>query len=207
MNLFACYTDPVKAAQALPDKHVVKMCIENAQMLAVALGELHGLGWGQIRKKDGTFYSQRAHFNHPSTVWVRSSYANLAWTIVHGLALCAEYTHRYGKIHASVIAHLDARDLFHKHAELPLSIWTSVESFARAMPEEIKFDTSITDVDAYRKYLTLHKPWAVWKFEARKPTWWNPSFYEECQSQSTESHTKSTANLNFQNTMIASKKR
>ena len=87
MNLFACDDHPVKAAQVLPDKHVVKMCIENAQMLAVALGDLHGLGWGEIRKKDGTFYSQRAHYNHPSTVWVRSSYANLAWTIVHGLSL------------------------------------------------------------------------------------------------------------------------
>jgi hypothetical protein len=205
MNLFACNSDPVKAAQALPDKHVVKMCIENAQMLAVALGDLHGLGWGQIRKKDGSFYSQRAHFNHPSTVWVRASHANLAWAIVHGLALCAEYTHRYGKIHASVIAHLDAKRLFTENAG-KLSIWCEVESFARAMPEEIKYDASITDVDAYRKYLTLHKPWAVWKIEARKPTWWNPSYYEECRSQITESRTSKTESLSFQSSTISSKK-
>ena len=177
MNLFACDHNPVKAAQALPDKHVVKMCIENAQMLAVALGSLHGLGWGNIRKKDGTYYSERAHFNHPSTVWVRSSQANLAWTIVHGLALCAEYTHRYGKIHASVIAHLDAKDLFHRHTDRRLSIWSEVESFARAMPEELKFDESISDVEAYKRYLVFHKPWAVWKLESRKPTWWTPSLY------------------------------
>jgi len=176
MNLFACDQDPVKAAQALPDKHVVKMCIENAQMLAVALGSLHGLGWGQIRKKDGSYYSERAHFNHPSTVWVRSSHANLAWTIVHGLALCAEYTHRYGKIHASVIAHLDAKRLFHENVG-PLSIWCEVDSFARAMPEEIKYDATISDMAAYRKYLVLHKPWAGWKDEARKPSWWEPSLY------------------------------
>ena len=112
MNLFACDQNPVKAAQALPDKHVVKMCVENAQMLAVALGDLHGLNFGNIRKKDGTPYSQRAHFNHPSTVWVRSSPANLAWTIVHGLALCSEYMYRYGKIHSAVIAHFDAKELF-----------------------------------------------------------------------------------------------
>ena len=189
MNLFACDQHPVQAAQWLPDKHVVKMCIENAQMLAVALGELHGYGYGEIRKKDGSFYSQRAHFNHPSTKWVRATHANLAWTIVHGLALCAEYMHRYGKIHASVIAHLDAARLFKEHVG-PLSQWTQHEPFARAMPVEIKADETITSVEAYRKYLTLHKPWAVWKIEDRKPTWWNPSFYEECQSLSTESRIK-----------------
>ena len=177
MNLFTCEEHPVKAAQALPDKHVVKMCIENAQMLAVALGDQHGLGLGQIRKKDGTYYSQRAHYNHPSTVWVRSSYANLAWTIVHGLALCSEYMHRYGKIHASVIAHLDAKDLFHRHTDWQLDLWSFHTPFARAMPEYLKFDESISNIEAYRRYLVFHKPWAGWKVEDRKPTWWDQSLY------------------------------
>ena len=189
MNLFACYDDPTKAAQCLPDKHVVKMCVENAQMLAVAMGSLHGLGYGNLRKKDGTFYSERAHYNHPSTVWVRQTPANLAWAIVHGLALCAEYMHRYGKIHSSVIAHLDAARLY-KDKVGTLSQFSEHAPFERAMPEDIKFDKSITNVEAYRKYLTLHKPWAVWRNESRKPTWWNPSFYKECQLQNTESHTK-----------------
>ena len=172
MNLFACDQHPVRAAQCLPDKHVVKMCIENAQMLAVALGPQHGLGWGSIRKKDGFPYSERSHFNHPSTVWVRSSYANLAWTIVHGLALCSEYTYRYGKTHAAIIAHYDAKVLFHRYTDGHLSIWQTVDSFARAMPQEIKDDTTISDVVAYRKYLVNHKPWAAWKIESRRPSWW-----------------------------------
>ena len=145
-------------------------------MLAVALGDLHGYGYGQIRKKDGSFYSQKAHFNHPSTKWVRETHANLAWAIVHGLALCHEYTLRYGKIHASVIAHLDAKRLFEENVG-KLSMYTDATDFARAMPEDIKYDASITTVEAYRKYLTLHKPWAVWKLEDRKPTWWDPSLY------------------------------
>jgi hypothetical protein len=174
MNLFACDPNPVRAAQCLPDKHVVKMCVENAQMLAVAMGSLHGLGYGNLRKKDGSFYSERAHFNHPSTVWVRSTPANLAWTIVHGLALCAEYMSRYGKIHSSVIAHLDAARLF-KEKVGPLSQWSQHTPFARAMPDDIKTDTSISNIEAYRKYLTLHKPWATWKDESRKPSWWTLS--------------------------------
>jgi len=152
------------------------MCVENAQMLAVAMGSLHGLGYGQLRKKDGSFYSERAHFNHPSTKWVRETPANLAWAIVHGLALCAEYMHRYGKIHSSVIAHLDAARLFKENVG-SLSQWSQHEPFARAMPDDIKTDTSISNVEAYRKYLTLHKPWAVWKVEDRKPSWWDPSLY------------------------------
>lgn len=172
MNLFACDPNPITAAKSLPDKHVVKMCIENAQMLAVALGPMHGYGWGNIRRKDGNFYSERAHFNHPSTKWIRASHANLAWAIVHGLALCHEYTFRYGKIHASTIAHLDAVRLFHENAG-KLSIWTDAGEFARAMPEYLKFDESISSVEAYRQYLVNHKPWAKWKVENRRPAWWS----------------------------------
>ena len=174
MNLFAVDYDPVKAAQALPDKHVVKMCVENAQMLAVAVGPLHGYGWGHIRKKDGSFYSEKAHFNHPSTKWVRARHANTAWAIVHGLALCHEYMGRYGKTHAAVIAHLDAARLFKTYVGY-LSKWEEAEEFARAMPDYIKNDQSIGSVEAYRKYVIEHKPWATWKDESRKPTWWTLS--------------------------------
>ena len=191
MNLFACDQDPVQAAQWLPDKHVCKMCIENAQMLAVAVGTLHGYGWGNIRKKDGSNYSEKAHFNHPSTKWVRATFENLAWTIAHGLALCDEFEHRFGKPHASKVAHQDAMALFLENTSLDLDCWRDHAPFARAMPEELKFDETIDHVTAYRKYLTLHKPWASWERDkTRKPTWWNPSLYEECQSQSTENHTR-----------------
>ena len=179
MNIFSCDRDPVIAAQSLPDKHVCKMCIENAQMLAVALGDEYGLGWGYIRKKDGTNYKTKGFRNHPSSVWVRSSYANLAWTIVHGLALCDEYTYRYGKIHAATTAHCDAKLLFEHNSKEKLDIQESVQSFARAMPDYLKQDASITDVEAYRKYLVLEKPWAKWKVEDRKPTWWNTELYED----------------------------
>ena len=208
MNLFACYENPIEAAQCLPDKHVCKMCVENAQMLAVAVGSLHGFGWGTIRKKDGTAYSQKAHFNHPSTKWVRASYENLAWAISHGLGLCAEFEHRYGKPHASQTAHFDALELFVKHSPVSIDKWTSHQPFARAMAyDDIKFDETISDVEAYRKYLTLHKPWASWqRDESRKPTWWNPSLYDECQSLSTENHTRSMASSNIQNFTTASKK-
>lgn len=86
MNLFAVDYDPVKAAQALPDKHVVKMCIENAQMLAVALGDLHGLGWGEIRKK-------RWHILF-STRSLQSSFYSVGALIIR--QSCMDYCPRIG---------------------------------------------------------------------------------------------------------------
>lgn len=83
--------------------------------------------------------------------------------------------YRYSKVHASVIAHLDAKNLFHLHSDRDLSVYRQVTSFARAMPEELKFDEDIDDVTAYRLYLVNHKPWASWKLEDRKPTWWSQS--------------------------------
>ncbi len=44
---------------------------------------------------------KRTHYNHPCTVWVRSSKDNYAWLARLGLELCAEYTRRYRKRHKS----------------------------------------------------------------------------------------------------------
>ena len=44
---------------------------------------------------------KRTHFNHPCAIWTRKSAGNYKWLLKHGVALCEEYTHRYGKIHKS----------------------------------------------------------------------------------------------------------
>ena len=40
------------------------------------------------------------HKNHPTTKWIRFSAENYTWATQHGLALCEEYTRRYGRTHA-----------------------------------------------------------------------------------------------------------
>jgi hypothetical protein len=40
------------------------------------------------------------HINHPCAKWVRESAANLNYLENLFLALCDEYTYRYGKVHA-----------------------------------------------------------------------------------------------------------
>ena len=41
-------------------------------------------------------------YNHPCTIWARSSKSNYDWLYCYALALGDEYTYRYGKVHKSV---------------------------------------------------------------------------------------------------------
>ena len=183
MNLFVVDYDPARAAECLPSKLIVKMPLETCQMLAVNMGPLY-LDWGTIRKKDGTSYGHKGFRNHPCTVWARDSHENMAWMITHGLALCGEYMRRYGKVHASIIGLLDAKKHFEKNTGLKLSVWSQVNSFARALPEELKTNKSIDDVTAYRLYVNGHKPYAEWKRRPEaKPSWWDDALFEECLSR------------------------
>jgi hypothetical protein len=96
MNIFYLDKDPVIAAQMSCDRHVVKMILESAQMLSTAHRVCDG---DEIADSKGMY--KMAHKNHPSTIWVRSSVQNYIWLWRHMTALMREYTHRYGKTHAT----------------------------------------------------------------------------------------------------------
>lgn len=171
MNIFACHESPFQAALALPDRHITKMTLESCQMLAVAFGQ-HGLGLGQLRKLDGTYYADTAFRNHPCAVWARQSFANLAWLVVHARTLSTEFSWRFGKRHGCITAIEDAEHLYGM-THMGLGIYNHHTPFARAMPDYLKNDTSIDTVTAYRRYLVAHKPWASWdRIPSRKPAWW-----------------------------------
>jgi hypothetical protein len=171
MNIFVTDLDPVICAQVLPDKHIVKMPLECCQMLSIIASEKWGHGYGTLPKADGTPYATEkgAFRNHPCTIWANETVANSRWLILHGLALCEEYSNRYGKIHSclSTLSYADKLfpiDPFHKSKLTP---------FARAMPEEYKFDTSISTFDAYKMYIAS-KPWVkdnYLRMPQRKPDW------------------------------------
>jgi hypothetical protein len=167
MNLFVTDECPYQSAYNLPDKLVVKMALENAQMLAANFSD-EFLAYGGLRKKDGTFY-KATHKNHPCTKWGRECQENIAWMIVHGLAICAEYHRRYGKIHSCLQAHLDAKKLFEANGG-SLQMYKQHSPFVRAMPDELKTDKTIDSVEAYRRYIHT-KPYAAWSY-SEKPAWW-----------------------------------
>ena len=163
MNIFFTESDPSKAAQSLPDKHVVKMPVEAVQML-VSVMLRHNVNPGVITKA-GTVHKGGYH-NHPCTVWAGDTYQNALWTWQWGLALCKEYTKRYGKTH---FAEGQLRQLIKSLYLVPNG---SLTAPAQAMPDECK---DLDPIKAYRNCIRLkisEKPASfVWNKGTPAPVW------------------------------------
>lgn len=168
MNIFAVDDDPVLAATCLPDKHIVKMPLECCQMLSVVYSSwYHNIA--PVLKADGSSYNttKGAFRNHPCTKWVAESDHNIQWLLQHGIALCDEYEYRYGKIHGCKRS-LVLAGLAHQYG-CP----EKHTPFARAMPDEWKYDDQIDTQTAYKLYVAS-KPWVKDNYlrkPDRKPDW------------------------------------
>ena len=86
MNLFYLDRDINQKVHYHCDKHVVKMCIETAQLLCTSL----------YRYELPAPYKP-THSKHPTTLWVGDRMQHYHWLKLFGLALCAEYKWRYEK--------------------------------------------------------------------------------------------------------------
>ena len=130
MNRFRIEETPSACAKSHCDKHVVKMIVEEAQMLSTAHRILDGKlklvqstdsrgdpvflksGKPRMKKKwdlhegrgdkegDKVMYNA-VHMAHPCTIWSSQSLGNYRWAYSLFEHLCEEYTHRYGKEHAT----------------------------------------------------------------------------------------------------------
>ena len=136
MNIFILSFNPRIAAEHHCDKHVVKMILETAQLLTSA---------HPVPPPNGY---KKTHINHPCAIWTRESLDNYIWLSLLGLALCDEYTFRYGKVHKTQ----------------PYMIWLAshppdlpdvgITLIRQAMPEEYKRPNP---VEAYRAYYRENK--------------------------------------------------
>lgn len=152
MNIFILDKDPKKAAKQQIDKHIVKMPLESAQMLCTALSS-HG--------QSATPYKP-THKKHPCTIWASQNKANFNWLVEHGIALCEEYTSRYGKRHKCQ----DVIEWCSRNSSIIPE--GGLTEFAQAMPDEYKSKDSVL---AYRKYYKGEKSRiATWK--QNKPSWY-----------------------------------
>ena len=162
MNIFYLDNDPVKSAELHCDKHVVKMIIEYAQLMSTAHRVLDGemyvdktannrriKRWCLADKHMEEVVYKASHINHPSNIWIRSSDSHYQFVYYMFVALCNEYTHRYGRVH---LTEEKLKDILQ---QLPNNI-TSADFVdpPQAMPDDVK--TSNT-VDAYQNYYRVYK--------------------------------------------------
>ncbi len=170
MNIFVTDPSPTLSAQQLPDKHIVKMPLETCQMLSIGCYEKWGHGYGDLHRLDGQPYKTEkgAFRNHPCTIWANESTANAWWLLAHGLAMCVEYTHRYGKTHSCEPTLMEATELI-PSAEYPYKPTT----FAFAGPDQFKYDQTIDIFTKYKRYIAS-KPWVATNYlrdPSRKLDW------------------------------------
>ena len=193
MNIFVTDPSPLKSAQCLPDKHVVKMPLESCQMLSIICSKKWGHGYGQLHRTNGKPYKtdKGAFRNHPCTIWAMEHRLNTWWLLRHAIALCNEYTHRYGKVHSCEKTVLEAAAIippYYKKVDGEPATTSMLQfifeesgiinphlpkSFTRAMPDEYKHDTSIDTFTAYKNYIRS-KPWAASNYlrdPSRQPDW------------------------------------
>jgi hypothetical protein len=158
MNIFILDSDLNSSVCYHPDKHVVKMPLELAQMLSTAHHVLDGdLASTQLYKK--------THVNHPCSKWIRETKGNYLYGYNLFKQLCQEYTFRYNKCHLSWIK-------LHKIlANPPKNIRddTTITPFALAMPETYK---NFNDpVQSYRQYFLGEKT-HIFSWKNRPTPYW-----------------------------------
>ena len=184
MNIFYLDNDPVEAARAHLDKHVVKMILEYAQLLCTAHRIIDGTQviekkyvngslparyrnvkrWKLDDERDELLYTA-THVNHPSAIWARQTSCNYEWLYKLFCATCDEYTYRYGKVH---LTDTKLRDILKQH---PKNIGRSkiFVGPTPAMPDECKV---IGDhLASYKKYY-IDKKADMAKWTNREPPDW-----------------------------------
>ena len=140
MNIFVTDPSPTLSARVLPDKHIVKMPLETCQMLSIVCSKKWGHGYGDLHRINGEPYKTEkgAFRNHPCTIWANASLENTWWLLAHGLALCNEYSWRYGKIHSCEKTLEEATKSFRLHLT-----HTDQNHLHSREADEFKYDTSI----------------------------------------------------------------
>lgn len=172
MNIFYLDHDPVLAAEATCDKHVVKMILESAQLLCTAH---HMLDTGLVYSQKVKLY-KATHINHPASKWTRSRTSHYNWLSNHALALCREYTYRYNKIHKS-------QSLIEYCLQNPplIDMCGCMLAPPQCMPDEYKMEDVVA---AYRRYYieckrnTIQMKWT----KREPPRWWQEYVNSETKS-------------------------
>jgi hypothetical protein len=89
MNRFIIDKEPAAIAEQLCDEHIIKMILEEAQMLNTAV-RIHA---PDLAEEAGLY--KIAYKNHPCTIWVRDNRMNYRFGVRLMYAMNKEYMYRY----------------------------------------------------------------------------------------------------------------
>jgi len=157
VNIFVLHdTDLDQCARWHMDVHCTKMILETTQLLNNAL-----------ISNDASYipFYKPTHQKHPSSIWTSASVANFDWLNKLGLALCREYTYRYGKTHKCQ-QYLEAFTKSEYRTQLPPLLQIP---FVKCMPDEYKVESA---VESYRNYYRGAKQHLAKWTKREQPEWW-----------------------------------
>lgn len=158
MNIFLLDKDMQLNVQYHCDKHVIKMILEAAQIAST-------VHW--LTNSEGPY--KPTHKNHPLVVWACESMLAYRYVVRYGLALCKEYTHRYGKIHKT-----ESKLLWLKENEPSIPVKPTKFTIVVAPDCLVKDDRVLS----YRRYYIRHKLHMLsWK-NRPVPTWISDPLYK-----------------------------
>lgn len=152
MNIFILDPDKRLSVTYHPDKHIVKMPLEGAQLLCSTLYRT-----GEAKE----WMYEPTHMNHPCSLWVAHSLSNWLWLQDYVVLMGKEYTYRYGKYHKSA----ELAEVLDKPSIPDIGL----TQFIKAVPEEFK---SLPVVEAYRQYFIRDKQHLKRYTRRPIPDWW-----------------------------------
>lgn len=163
MNIFVLDKNPQISAACLCDKHISKMIVESAQMLACALIRHKCPTSKMPLTRKGTPYAG-GYKDHPCSVWAGNSRDNYIWLSCHAVELCRQFSLRFdSSAHACQHAILTMISL---REYIPEGEMTE---HVQAMPDKYK---NKNPIKAYREFYIAEKSFAKWEKGVRQPRWY-----------------------------------
>ena len=160
MNRFIIEHSPISIAQSLCDQHIVKMPLEEAQMLCTSIWH-HAPDYAE-----GHGLYKPVHQKHPCTLWAMENRANYVFAYCLYKAMLHEYSNRYNKTHGAS-KHSDA--LWEGRWKIPRGKMTAHPQCFSGH-DDLKTD-EFMPIEAYRKFYIVDKSkFARYKY-TEKPTW------------------------------------
>ena len=172
MNIFATDKNPAIAARNLCDKHINKMIVESAQMLANAF-PLERLAEDDCPRSQKGEARKHGYPKHPCTLWTYETKDNMEWLTEHAMEMGRERQYRW----SDKPEHFSIKFIAWCFMAINDSIAPKgdLTDFAIAISDDKNcrnvdgFD-GFSTVDKYRSYYKHDKPFVKWT-KRRQPVW------------------------------------